>query len=215
MADLVDLIRANVRQSRRLAKEILDDPLTAVLDTETTGLNNAFIVDLAVIARGKTLINTLIDPGMHIPEDSSRIHGIYDKDVKGKPTFAEVWPEFEAILRKNRIVIYTASYDLRVISNDISRLETPPKPPFNPRVDDAMVLYQTWYFGGVGRSGKNQTKLVNAHCDSPACVADAEHHAKSAHRAYADCLATVRRLKMIADTCWLEDHYRKATSVRR
>ena len=31
-----------------------------------------------------------INPGMHIPEESSKVHGIYDDDVKDCPTFKEV-----------------------------------------------------------------------------------------------------------------------------
>lgn len=206
--DVVDLIRTNVKQAERLAREILSDPDTVVLDTETTGLRGAYVVDLAVIAKGKTLINTLIRPLVPIPEEASAIHGIYDKHVKKAPVFGDVWPELEPVLRKGRVVIYNAPYDLGVIRNELARMEI--VPDFRIRVEDAMVLYQSWYFGGVGRSSKNQTRLVNAHCDAPACVEEAKAHAQSAHRAYADCKATVRRLQMIATTCWLHDHERRS-----
>lgn len=210
MADLVDKIRATVRHAQEQAKEILKDPKTVILDTETTGLvDGSRIVDLAVIARNKTLINTLIDPGKHIPIDASRIHGIFDKDVNGAPTFTEIWPSLEKILRTRRVVIYNAPYDLRVISDEAERDGIPIGPNEYPHVEDALILYQAWYFGGAGRSGKGQTKLTTAHCDSPACLAAVSHHEQAgSHRAYADCLATVERLKMIANSCWLHDHYR-------
>ena len=212
MADLVDLIRASVKTAQREAKSILADPTTIVLDTETTGLNGAYIVDLAVIARGKTLINTLVNPGMHIPSGASEIHGIYDDDVKNAPTFDDIWPKFEKLLRKSRVVIYNAPYDLRVIRNEITRLDSELKSPLNIKVEDALTLYSQWYFGGVGRSGKNQTRLVNPHCDAPKCQEAVKKHASDgAHRAYADCLATVERLRMIANTCWLEEHYKRGT----
>jgi DNA polymerase III epsilon subunit-like protein len=212
MPELVDLIRATVRTSQRKAKAILADPKTAVLDTETTGLSSgAFIVDLAVIARGRTLINTLVNPQIPIPPGASEIHGIYDDDVRDAPIFDDIWPEFEKILRGRTVVIYNASYDIRIIGNEVNRLDPELKSSLNISVEDAMVLYQQWYFGGVGRSGKGQTKLVTAHCDAPACVAAVSKHQQAgAHRAYADCLATVERLKMIANSCWLEDHYKKA-----
>jgi DNA polymerase III subunit epsilon len=207
--DIVDLIRANVRRAERQAREILNDPDTVVLDCESTGLRGAYMVDLAVIAKGKTLINTLIDPLVAIPEEASAIHGIFDSDVKDAPAFGDVWVDgLSDILRTKRIVIYNAPYDIGVIKNELRRIEYTPN--FRIRVDDAMTLYQSWYFGGVGRSGKNQTRLVNPHCDAPACIAEAEKHAKAAHRAYADCQATVRRLKMMAETCWLHDHTRKS-----
>jgi len=65
-------------------------------DLETTGLN---IVTDRIIEIGMIKIkpdNTeevkekRINPEMHIPEESSKIHGIYDKDVKDKPTFKQV-----------------------------------------------------------------------------------------------------------------------------
>lgn len=211
--DLVDLIRANVKHAQRDAKRILADPNTVILDTETTGLSNAYICDLAVIAKGRTVVNTLVNPGMHIPRDASAIHGIYDRHVKNAPTFAEIWPQLGPILDGSRIVIYNAAYDIKVLSNELTRLDTLSSDGsmIKWNVEDALTLYQRWYFGGVGRSGRNQTKLVNPHCDAPACITDVETHAKSgAHRAYADCLATVARLKMIANTCWLEDHWRNA-----
>ncbi|HEV2172794.1 MAG TPA: 3'-5' exonuclease [Nitrospira sp.] len=212
MPDIVDLIRANVKHAQRRAKQILADPHTVVLDTETTGLvDGSYICDLAIIARGRSLVNTLVNPQVHIPPDASRIHGIYDEDVKYAPTFAELWPELERIFRESTVVIYNAGYDVRIIGNEFVRLFGA-GPTFRIKTVDALALYQTWYFGGVGRSGRNQTKLVNPHCDAPACkAAVAKHQQAGAHRAYADCLATVERLKMIANSCWLHEHYRKAS----
>lgn len=66
------------------------------LDLETTGMNIATdrIVEIALI---KVHINgseeeklLRINPEMPIPEETSLIHGIYDKDVKDEPTFKEV-----------------------------------------------------------------------------------------------------------------------------
>lgn len=211
MPDIVDLIRANVRHAQRQAKEILADPKTVVLDTETTGLvDGSYICDIAVIARGRSVFNTLVNPLVRIPKEASLIHGIYDKDVATAPTFTDLWESgLEEVLRERRVVIYNAAYDLRILRNEVLRLAEPPLTPFNIRTDDAMKIYQDWYFGGVGRSGRNQTRLVNPHCDAPKCIADVEKHAKDgAHRAYADCKATVTRLQMVANTCWLHDHYR-------
>lgn len=211
MPDIVDLIRANVRHSRKLAKEILADPDTCVLDTETTGLNDAYICDIAVIARGATLLNTLVNPGFHIPSDASAIHGIYDRDVKDAPKFGDIWGDLEDILRGKRVVIYNSPYDLRIIANEWSRAGID---PFNVWAEDALALYQQWYFGGVGRSGRGQTKLTTAHCDSPKCIAAVQAHSSAgAHRAYSDCKATVARLRMIAETCWIDDHIRKAKTT--
>ncbi|HQN92771.1 MAG TPA: 3'-5' exonuclease [Prolixibacteraceae bacterium] len=66
------------------------------LDLETTGINIASdrIVEIALLKinpdgnEEEKLMR--INPEMPIPEQSSRIHGIYDEDVKNCPTFREV-----------------------------------------------------------------------------------------------------------------------------
>ena len=65
-------------------------------DLETTGtnINTDRIVEicyLKVYPNGNEEAKTMrINPGMHIPEEASAIHGIYDEDVKDCPTFKEV-----------------------------------------------------------------------------------------------------------------------------
>lgn len=65
-------------------------------DLETTGtdINKDRIVEicyLKVWTNGNEDAHTMrINPGMHIPEESSKVHGIYDDDVKDCPTFKEV-----------------------------------------------------------------------------------------------------------------------------
>jgi DNA polymerase-3 subunit epsilon len=65
-------------------------------DLETTGtnINTDRIVEicyLKVYPNGNEEAKTMrINPGIHIPEASSAVHGIYDEDVKDCPTFKEV-----------------------------------------------------------------------------------------------------------------------------
>ena len=64
-------------------------------DTETTGLNprKDRIVQYAFIGRevdGSSVCQTeLIDPGIRIPEESTRVHGISNEDVIGCGSFGE------------------------------------------------------------------------------------------------------------------------------
>jgi len=66
------------------------------LDLETTGINIATdrIVEMALIkvnvdgSEEEKLFR--INPEMPIPEEASKIHGIYDEDVENEPTFKEV-----------------------------------------------------------------------------------------------------------------------------
>ena len=73
----------------------LKNPLV-FFDLETTGtnINSDRIVEicyLKVYPNGNDDAKTLrINPEMHIPEQASAVHGIYDDDVKDCPTFKDV-----------------------------------------------------------------------------------------------------------------------------
>lgn len=73
----------------------LKNPLV-FFDLETTGvnINSDRIVEicyLKVYPNGNEESKTMrINPEMHIPEQSSAVHGIYDEDVADCPTFKEV-----------------------------------------------------------------------------------------------------------------------------
>lgn len=79
-------------------KLTLKNPLI-FFDLETTGINitNDRIVEMCyikVFPNGNEEAKSMrINPEMHIPETSSAIHGIYDKDVADCPTFKDIAQE--------------------------------------------------------------------------------------------------------------------------
>ena len=80
----------------------LKNPLV-FFDLETTGtnINSDRIVEicyLKVYPNGNEEAKTLrINPEMHIPEQASAVHGIYDEDVKDCPTFKDVAKKMKSI----------------------------------------------------------------------------------------------------------------------
>lgn len=74
---------------------ILKKPII-FFDLETTGLNFTHdrIVEISIIKvlqNGEEVRKTWrVNPEMHIPEETSEIHHIYDDDVKDKPTFKQI-----------------------------------------------------------------------------------------------------------------------------
>lgn len=68
-------------------------------DLETTGVNISIdrIVEICYIKvypNGNETSKTIrVNPEMHIPEQSSAVHGIYDEDVKDCPTFKSIAKE--------------------------------------------------------------------------------------------------------------------------
>ncbi len=88
------------------------------LDTETTGLHNsAEIVEICVLDHaGNPLVDSLVRPKGRIPADATRVHGITDTMTTNAPTWAELWPQVESALTGQRVAIYNADYDVRLMT---------------------------------------------------------------------------------------------------
>ena len=73
-------------------------------DLETTGVDTAKdrIVEISmvkVMPDGEEIVKTRkINPGIHIPEEATAIHGITDEDVKDCPTFAQIARSLEQFI---------------------------------------------------------------------------------------------------------------------
>lgn len=76
----------------------LKKPLV-VFDLETTGVNVSHdrIIDIYLIKilpdGSEVTMYKRLNPGVSIPKETSEIHGIYDADVEGKPSFKEIATE--------------------------------------------------------------------------------------------------------------------------
>jgi DNA polymerase III subunit epsilon len=101
------------------------------LDTETTGLNDAEIVELALIDEHENiLINTLIRPYFNpvIPHDATRIHGITNDMVVNAPYFSDILPALKSHVDGNELYIFNADYDTRLIRQSKKHTEMGIKP---------------------------------------------------------------------------------------
>ncbi|WP_243518880.1 MULTISPECIES: 3'-5' exonuclease [unclassified Candidatus Cardinium] len=82
----------------------LTNPL-AFLDVETTGINviHDRIIEIAIIKLmpngNRVTFYKRINPEQAIPPESSLIHGIYDEDLRDKPTFKQISRELMAFLK--------------------------------------------------------------------------------------------------------------------
>ena len=87
------------------------------LDTETTGTGQIDrIIQIGIVnTQGETLFESLVNPGMPIPAESSAVNGITDEMVRDAPVWTQIWPDVEAILKGRVIGIYNAEFDLRLL----------------------------------------------------------------------------------------------------
>lgn len=87
-----------------------------VLDTETTGLNDGEICQIAVVSsEGETLLDTLVFPTMGIPAAATRVHGITEEMVKDAPGWADIYPKLLPILTGRNVVVWNAVYDRKMM----------------------------------------------------------------------------------------------------
>lgn len=108
-----------------------------VIDTETTGLlqpegtaleYQPYIVEICAIRINDAFqrtgeVITLVKPPIPISEKVSKIHGIYDKDVKDKPTFPEIYRDLvDLFLGCHTMVIHNAPFDCNMLALELYRI---------------------------------------------------------------------------------------------
>ncbi len=129
------------------ARSLLERLDWVLLDTETTGLSPMDeIVQIAVLAPdGETLMDTLIHPTRPIPLEATQIHGITDAEVKDAPLFPEIFDRLKEITAGKSIVIYNASFDMRLIRQSLAKYDRPFSGIEDEQVECAMLQYSAWY----------------------------------------------------------------------
>jgi DNA polymerase III epsilon subunit-like protein len=118
-----DLILATeVGAAVNWARAMLEPGAAVILDTETTDLFGA-IIEIAVIDAhsGRTLLDTLVDPGCPISAEAQAVHGICDADLTGAPSWRQVLPRLRRATRNRMILAYNADYDQAVVRADTTR----------------------------------------------------------------------------------------------
>lgn len=130
----------------RHAGRPLDGATFVVLDTETTGLHvkrgdrivsfGAVKITGGVISRDRAdVFDQFIDPERDIPASASRIHGIYPRDIRGKPTIREVERRLATFIGDACIAGHNIDFDYGFIKRIIPGSELRLKFRINPVID--------------------------------------------------------------------------------
>lgn len=163
-----------------------------ILDTETTGLNDGEIVQIAIIdANGTVLLDTYVKPVQPIPADARRIHGITDEMVKSAPGWDVVCPQVQQILSGTPdLIVYNAVYERKMMHKSGERHGLPKTEWKNLcrwwcAMEAFAEVYGDW---NEYRASYRWQKLVTA----PAYYNVPQD---SAHSALGDCLMTLGVVK--------------------
>lgn len=163
-----------------------------VLDTETTALDHTGeVCQIAIIdSAGKVLLDTLVKPMRPIPASASRIHDIYDEDVKDAPGWIDIASQVKDILSNRNVIIYNADYDTRIIYQTAKAAKT-----FYPQHEInwhcAMLAYAEFWGDWNDYHGNYRWQSLVAACSQQGI------EVVNAHNALADCqmtLALVRKM---------------------
>lgn len=88
-----------------------------ILDTETTGFSESDrIVEIGITdVDGNVLLDTLVYTDVEINPEASKVNGIFNKDLEGKPTIEELAPQIDEILKNKTVLIYNEDFDVRML----------------------------------------------------------------------------------------------------
>ena len=166
----------------------LKNPLI-FFDLETTGVDVSKdrIVDICYIKvfpdGSEKEYTRRINPGMHIPEGASAVHGIYDDDVKDCPLFREVAREIAADFEGCDLAGFNSNrFDLPMLAEEFLRAQVDIDLTRHHAID-VQVLYHK----------REPRTLSAAHKFYCGCEFD------NAHSALADTRATYEVLKAQLD----------------
>ncbi|MFI9824399.1 3'-5' exonuclease [Streptomyces sp. NPDC052013] len=109
-------------QAARWAAALLANGSLLVVDVETTGRENPYAVQIAVVDRaGDVLFNEYVRPQAVIEPAAIAVHGITPQRVATAATFGQLLPRLAATLHGRAVVAYNAAFDRTVFERELRR----------------------------------------------------------------------------------------------
>ncbi len=121
-------IMGGVSGSRFQDDEPFHDKPFVIFDFETTGLDTrqARIIEIGAIKyknrKEVARFSQLIDPGMKVSSEITKITGIDNGMLKGQPPIQDVLPAFHEFLRGSVGVAHNAEFDMGMLYHESNRL---------------------------------------------------------------------------------------------
>lgn len=97
-------------------KDIIKSGDFVILDTETTGLHQGEICQIAIVdSKGEALLYTLLRTKNSIPKAASAVHGITDEMVIDCAPFSYHRAKIQQLLSETNVFVYNAVYDRKML----------------------------------------------------------------------------------------------------
>ncbi len=117
----------DVARVAEAARKLLDRTDVFILDTETTGLKDAEVIELALVdTTGAVRLNTLLKPQTPaMNPHAQRVHGISLRELQNQPRWPDVLPEFVALAKDATVLAWNAPFDARMLEQTSARWDLP------------------------------------------------------------------------------------------
>lgn len=121
-------IMGGVSGSRFLGIEFIRDVPIVIFDFETTGLDvkSSRIIEIGAIKyinrKEVARFSKLVHPGIPVSEEITKITGITNEMLEGKPSFQTVLPDFHDFLRGCVGLAHNAEFDVGMLFHESNRL---------------------------------------------------------------------------------------------
>lgn len=160
-----------------------------ILDTETTGLGESEIVEIAIIdAAGQTRLHSYVRPVHRIPPRVTAFHGITNAMVADAPTWNALAAQVQALFQQQCVVVYNAPFDTAMLASSTRIAACEPIDWKQiARFECAMRQYARLHSSG-------RWQKLDAACSQMAVPQPTE----KAHSALGDCLRTLGLLRAMA-----------------
>lgn len=177
-------------------------------DTETTGIDieKDRVVEIGAIKFDRSGIisrmNVLINPGMPIPPDASKVNNITDEMLQDKPPMEAVIHDFLRFIKNSILVIHNAKFDIGMMDSELKRLGAS---GITNKVVDTLVFAREVYPGLKTYALQKLAELFNI-------------NVKDAHRAEDDARVCMDFFHLAVQHFFEEDaamleNYRKETEI--
>ena len=120
-----------------------------ILDTETTGLDPKLghrIIELGCRGGGRpparpaAASSFTLDPEREIDAGATEVHGMTWEDLKGKPKFADIAPEFVDFARGATWIIHNAPFDIGFLDAEFAYARLPACAEMYDELIDTLAL---------------------------------------------------------------------------
>lgn len=171
------------------AVERLADPLTVIIDTETTGLPSkdpdTEICQISIInTQGRSLLTMLVKPNKPMSEEVIGIHKITNEQIQDQPIFPQIAPFLSFVLSGKHIVCWNSDFDVKLLWSLYRKykIEVPKIAGASCAMDKYSEFIGEW---NEKKDGFKWQKLPNL-------------SGLPSHDAFSDCVSTVRVMELMA-----------------